>query len=211
MYNSKQPQTPLTYESLMASIHESNHLLTEQIAESNIFLTEKFAETERLIKKREEAEKKSKEDFDRRWKKIDETIGSWANNYGFIAEEYFFNSFERGKKNFFGEKFNEITKGLKGRINKLEDEYDIVMFNGSSIAIVETKYKAHVNDVPQVLKKAETFRILFPYHKDLKIYLGLATMAFYPELEQACINKGIAVIKQVGETVIIHDEHLKVF
>jgi hypothetical protein len=32
-------------------------------------------------------------------------------------------------------------------------------------------------------------------------------MAFYSELEQECINQGIAIIKQVGENVIINDAH----
>ena len=36
-------------------------------------------------------------------------------------------------------------------------------------------------------------------------------MVFYPELEQACISEGIAIIKQVGDTVVINDKHLKVF
>jgi hypothetical protein len=62
-----------------------------------------------------------------------------------------------------------------------------------------------------VLKKAETFRVLFPDYKDFKIYLGLASMSFYPELEQECINEGIAVIKQVGDTVVINDKYLKIF
>ena len=29
-------------------------------------------------------------------------------------------------------------------------------------------------------------------------------MVFYPELEQECIEQGIAVIKQVGDTVLIY-------
>ena len=56
-----------------------------------------------------------------------------------------------------------------------------------------------VNDIPKVIKKAETFRILCPDYKDYKIYLGLATLAFYPELEQECKKQGIAIIKQVGD------------
>ena len=77
--------------------------------------------------------------------------------------------------------------------------------------IIETKYEAHINDVPKVLKKAETFRILCPDHKDFKIYLGLASMVFYPELEQTCKEEGIAIIKQVGDMVVIDDGHLRVF
>ena len=85
------------------------------------------------------------------------------------------------------------------------------MLNGQSIGIVETKFKAHENDIPKVLKKAQTFRVNFPEYKDHKVFLGLATMAFYPELEQECKKQGIAIVKQVGDAVVINDKHLKVF
>jgi len=62
-----------------------------------------------------------------------------------------------------------------------------------------------------VLGKANTFRANFAEYKNHTIYLGLATMAFYPELEQACKDNGIAIIKQVGDSIVINDEHLKAF
>ena len=161
-----------------------------------------FRETDKLFKK-------SSEDFDRRMKKLEVTMGTWSNNHGVIAEEYFFNSFEKGKKNFFGEKFDEIKKNLKGA--ETDDEFDIVMVNGKTVGLVEVKFKAHVNDIPEILKKADAFRINFPKFQNHKLFLGLATMAFYPKLKQECINQGIAVIKQAGDTVVIYDEHLKAF
>jgi len=154
---------------------------------------------------------KSRADFDRRMKEIQKSVGGISDNQGKFAEEYFFNSFESGKTNFFGEKFDEIAKHLKNRWQGVEDEYDIVLYNHASVAIIEVKYKAHTNDIPTVLKKAETFRLLFPQYKDFKIYLGLASMSFYPELEQECIEQGIAVIKQVGDKVVINDTNLKAF
>ena len=48
-------------------------------------------------------------------------------------------------------------------------------------------------------------------YKDFKIYLGLASMSFYSELEQECINQGVAVIKQVGDIEVIINDNLKVF
>jgi len=164
-----------------------------QIQESNRILTEKQAET------------------DRQMKKLQELMGSWSNNHGSFAEEYFFNAFENGKKNFFGEHFNDIGKNVIVVCKGVKNEYDIVLYNDTSVAIIEVKYKAHKNDLEKVLKKAETFRILFPYYKDFKVYLGLASLSFYPELERECINHGIAVIKQVGDTVVINDAHLKIF
>ena len=148
---------------------------------------------------------------DRQIKKVNETMGAWSNNHGFFAEEYFFNSFEAGKQNFFGEKFDDIEKNVKGIKKGYKDEYDILLINGESVGIVEVKFKANDSDVPKVLRKAETFRVNFPEYQNHKVYLGLATMAFYPELEQECIKEGIAVIKQVGDTVVINDEHLKAF
>jgi hypothetical protein len=91
------------------------------------------------------------------------------------------------------------------------DEYDIVMYNDSYVAIVESKFNAHENDIQKVLKKAETFRILCSDYKDFKIYLGLASLSFYKELERECVKQGIAIIKQVGDNVVIRDKHLKVF
>ena len=167
--------------------------------------TEKFMEKSAL-----EADKRSAE-ADKRIKKLEDLMGSWATNHGSFAEEYFFNSFDENKQDFFGEHFNRIRKNVRHVWKNLEDEYDIVMYNDSYVAIVETKFRAHKNDLWKVLKKAETFRILCPDYKDYKIYLGLASLSFNDELEQECLDQGIAIIKQVGDTVIITDEHLKVF
>jgi len=197
---------------------ETDRMLTKKFAETaqqqketERAMKQGFAETRELMRENEKKAEKDHANYERRMKNMEKTMGSWTNSHGSFAEEYFFNSFEEGEQTFFGEKFDEIDRNLKWKRDGLKDEYDIVMFNSTSVAIVEVKYKAHKNDIPTVLKKAETFRILYPHYKDLKIYLALASMSFYEELEQECILQGIAVIKQVGDTVVIHDEHLKTF
>jgi hypothetical protein len=55
--------------------------------------------------------------------KLGEQIGGWANTHGSFAEEFFFNSFEDGRQNFFGEEFDEIEKKFKSRKGKLQDEH----------------------------------------------------------------------------------------
>jgi len=100
---------------------------------------------------------------------------------------------------------------MKGYKKNYKDEYDIVLFNGKSVAIVETKFRAHENDLPKIVKKAETFRINYPDFANHRIYLGLASLSFYDDVEKKCIDEGIAVVKQVGNTVVIADEHLKEF
>jgi len=181
------PASAPTFESVLASLQATDRMLSE-----------KFAETALQMK-----------ETDRKMKELQKTVGSITNNYGCFAEEYFFNSFEKDQKNFFGERFDEIKKNLKG--TETDDEYDILLLNDESLGIIEVKFKAHLKDVEAVLKKADTFRINFPKYKHHKIYLGLASMSFYSELEEACLEKGIAVIKQVGDTVVILDTGLKTY
>jgi hypothetical protein len=204
MENTVQNTAP-TFESVWAALQETDR----QMKENDRFIKEKFAESDR---QRKENERMLTEKFaagDRQMEKIRQTLGAWATNQGHFAEEYFFNSFDKGKQNFFGEQFDEIEKNIKGFDPK--DEYDILLINGKSMGIIEVKFKAHNNDIEQVLRKAVTFRSNFPKYATHRIYLGLASMSFYPELEQKCIENGIAIIKQVGETVVINDEHLKTF
>ena len=202
---------PLTYEGTMAAIQDSNRYLTEKQAENDRYLQEQFDKTYRLFTEAKIETEKDRKDYERRMKKMEETMGAWANNIGSFAEEYFTTSFEDGMQNFFGEKFDEIETNVKGIKKGHRDEYDILLINGKSVGIVEVKSKAHEHDVPKVLKKAQTFRVNFPEYANHQAYLGLATLVFYPELEQLCIDEGIAVIKLVGDTVVINDGHLKVF
>ena len=154
---------------------------------------------------------KRKIEFDNEIRKINESMGHYTNNIGYIAEEYFFNSFKAGKKNFFGENINRIEKNVKGINKDFRDEYDILLINKKTIIIIEVKNKANLNDIPKIQRKAETFRINFPEYKELKVYLGFASKGFYDEIEHECKEKGIAIIKQVGDTLIIFDENLKVY
>ena len=205
------PRPTATFESVWASLQEISLLMKEndrRIEKSRADYERRHADYERQHADYEI----QRIDNERRMKKFEETMGAWANNHGSFAEEYFYNSFEAGKRNFFGEKFEEIEKNVKGFTNKnFRDEYDILLINGKAIGIIEVKFRAHENNIPKVLRKAETFRINFPQYQYHRIYLGLATLSFYPELEQACISQGIAVIKQVGDTVVINDAHLKTF
>jgi len=219
-----QKTKPDTFETVLASLKETGKRFREmkQLYKEDRKDTERLIketresqkETDRLIKENAEQMKETDrqmKDTDRRMKKLQKTLGEWADNHGAFAEDYFFNSFEDGKQNFFGEEFDDIDKNVKGIKKGYKDEYDILLINGKSLGIVEVKFKAHINDVPKILRKAETFRVNFPDYEKHQVYLGLATLAFYPELEQECIDKGIAIIKQVGDTVVINDAHLKIY
>jgi hypothetical protein len=182
-----------------------------QIKETGLQMKETDRKMQETDRKMQETDRQMKE-TDRKIKETTRQLGGMAYNQGCFAEEYFINTFEKGHQYFFGEKFDSIRMNEKSGLNAvIEDEYDILLINGKTVGIVEIKFKAHINDIPEVLKKVDTFRANYPNYTNHKIYLGLATMAFYPELEQECIKQGIAIIKQSGEHLIIKDKHLKTF
>ena len=188
--------TPATFETVWAALDRVTELQEEgkkSFEEFKMFMQENEAK------------------YERRMKLMEKTMGSWGNNYGSFAEEYFFNCFEEGQQTFFGEHFDDIERNYKSARKNIKDEYDIVLFNEKSVGIIEIKFKAHKDDIAQVLRKAETFRFIYPDYEKHKVYLGLASMSFYPDVEEACIKEGIAIIKQVGDTVVINDDNLKVF
>ena len=183
--------TPVTPESVLAIVRE-------------VALSIKASEAQF---KQEMAE--SRAEFDRRMKRLDESIGGVSNSNGLFAEEYFFNSFEKGNRTFLGETFDDIERNVKGLESK--DEYDIVFINGKSVGIIEVKYKGRLDDIPKILNKANTFRTNYPKFQNHKIYLAMASMTFHQRLEDECRKEGIAIVKQVGDTVVINDEHLKAY
>ena len=156
-------------------------------------------------------QKENERKFELERQKIWKEIGYLGRSQGSFAEEYFFNAFERGEKNFFGKKFDEIERNLKIRSKEQNDESDIILYNADTIAIIEVKFRVRQDHIAKLFKKAETFKILNPDYKDFKIYLGLASLIFPKNIERECLKKGIAVIKQVGDTVVIIDEGLKAY
>ncbi|MGL4942067.1 MAG: hypothetical protein ACRC46_02610 [Thermoguttaceae bacterium] len=166
-------------------------------------MKESAAETERAMKE-------SSAKTDRKIKAVSKQLGGMANSNGAAAENYFYNSLKKTKM-FRNEKTERAVKNLWGRNRDLQDEYDLVLYNCNSIDIIEVKYNAQQKDVVQTLTKATTFRQIFPQYKDCAIYLGIASFVFDEAVEKFALDAGIAVIKQVGDAVVVNDSCLKKF
>ncbi|MGL4942066.1 MAG: hypothetical protein ACRC46_02605 [Thermoguttaceae bacterium] len=147
---------------------------------------------------------------DRVVKSVSRQLGNIGNNNGAMAENYFFNSLDK-TKTLGKEKFDNAAQNIKKWTRELCDEFDIVLYNCNSISIVEVKYNADKKDVAKTLTKATTFRQLFPEYKDFTFYLGIAGFVFDEGVEEAALDAGVAVIKQVGDAVVVNDSCLKKF
>ena len=152
------------------------------------------------------------EDFRKSMKSMQQELGGITKSNGEIAESYFVNSFNHSPQ-FAGQTFQFVDANTRrsAKALNLRDEYDLLLYNGVSVAIIEIKYKARKKDVEQLLKKTQTFKTLFPQYKDFDLYLGLAAFHFDFETEKESIEQGIGIIKQKGDNMVINDAHLKVF
>jgi hypothetical protein len=200
-----------TFETVWAALMESDR----QRKENERILNEKFAETDRQMKETDRQMKETDKKIEKAWRQMkanNKEIGGIANSNGEIAESYFINSFKK-YPHFAGQdyQFIESNKRYYSKALDLKDEYDLVLYNGVSVAIIEIKYKVRKEDVEETLKKAETFKKLLPQYKDFAIYLGLAGLHVYMNAESDAIKQGVAIIKQVGKNMVVNDGHLKMF
>jgi len=199
---------PLTFEGTWAAIQESNRYLTEMQAEFDREMKERQAENDRLIEETRQQMKESDRRFNEKMDKINEQIGGISKSNGEFCEEYFVNAFQKNPT-FLGEKFDYAQENLKPHPIVLNDQYDLVLSNGSTIAIIEMKYKAKVDDVGRMFRKLETYRANFPVHKDYKIYLALASFRFSDAVRKRADEAGIVLIQQQGEKIEVISNNVR--
>ena len=201
--------TVITPESVLAAVQASLKEVTSEVkvmfAEVKVMFSEvaaRQAATDRQIEK-----------VSKQIERTDKMMGGMSNNNGLFAEEYFFSSLDKGEKILLGEKFDNLIKAklIEDENNKTKGELDMILLNGTSAAIIEVKFRVREKSVEKVKKKVKPFRDKFPEYRNHRLYLGLASLVFDEVVEKDCRENGIAVIKQVGDSVVIYDENLKTF
>lgn len=170
---------------LVASLAVSQKETDNQLKETN----NQLKETDNQLK-----------ETDRKLEKIARMIGGVSKNQGDIAEDFFYNSLI--KDNHLGSlAFDDITKNMEKHRGKIQEEYDIFLTNGESIAIIEVKYKAHLEDINKLTRKFNNFKKLFPIYQDYKLYGAMASFYFNQDTKDELLNQGYFVIERRGDLV----------
>ena len=145
--------------------------------------------------------RESQKETDETIKKLGKLIGGIGNNQGDVAEEFFYNSLKH-KPRLAGIDYDFIYKNITKSKDKIEDEYDILLVNGKDVAIIETKYKAHSNDLDRLLNKKYTnFKKLYPEYKDYNHHLGLASFNINDDLKQKALDERVMILQRKGEVI----------
>lgn len=152
----------------------------------------------------------SQKQTDEQMKKTDEKLermgiylGNVTRNQGDVAEEFFFNSLANEPR-LGSIYFDNIMKNMQNYRGKLQEEYDLFLTNGDTIAIVEVKYKAHTNDLKKLDRKMGNFKLLFPIYKDYKLYGALASFYINDDTKKEALERGYFVLQRSGN--LIHTE-----
>ena len=172
-----------------------------EIAEMQKETDRRFKETERILN----------EKFARAEKMIENTnkqIGGISRSNGEFCEEYFINSFKENPT-FMGEKYERVVDYLKPEPVVINDEYDLVLRNGSTVVLIEMKYKASIEDVGKMFSKLHSYRANYPMFKDYKAYLALASFRFPTKVRKRADEEGIVLIEQRGDKIEVISEKVK--
>jgi hypothetical protein len=147
---------------------------------------------------------------DRFLKEIGQRMGSMASNQGDVAEEFFYNSLKAAPQ-VGGIVFDTVTPNLVIGTKQSSSEFDIVLVNGQSVALIEVKYKAHVNDLDQIQKQVDRYRQLRPEHKNYKIFGGIAGFKVPADVVKLAQERGMFVLQRRGDVIDSAIEEMRAF
>ena len=133
-------------------------------------------------------------------KRIGIDFGNMKQNQGEIAEEFFFNSL-LDDPHLGTIHFDDIAKSQFKHRGNVQEEYDIVMTNGSAVGIIEVKYKAHENDLDSLDRKMKNFKKLFPVYERCKLYGAIASFNFYDKAKKEALKRGYFVLQRSGNVI----------
>jgi len=198
-------------ERIVKETSESIKRTEKMIENTSRELDVKFTRGEQMI---ENTSRELDVKFTRTEKMIENTnkqIGGISRSNGEFCEEYFINSFKENPT-FMGEKYDYVVEYLRPYPNTvIEDEYDLILHNGSTVVIIEMKYKASIEDVGKMFSKLHSYRANYPMNKDYKVYLALASFRFPAKVRKRADEQGIVLIEQRGDKIEVISKKVKTF
>jgi hypothetical protein len=198
--------TDAELKALVASLAVSQKQTDEQIKKTHEELKTSMDALAVSQKQTDEQMKRTDEQMKRTDEKLERMgiyLGNVTRNQGDVAEEFFFNSLVKEPR-LGGIYFDDITKNMEKHRSNIQEEYDLFLTNGDAIAIVEVKYKAHLNDLDKLDRKIKNFKLLFPIYQHHKLYGALASFYINDATKEEALNRGYFVLQRLGD--LIHTE-----
>ena len=142
--------------------------------------------------------------------RLADLYGGVSSNQGSAAEEFFYNSLSANPV-LGGIKFDRVSANVNISTKKRTAEFDIVMVNGGSVAVIEVKYKVHPSDLEKTEKTLKRYREFYPEHKGFDLYGGIAGFSVPPDVAKAAKDKGLFVLKRKGDVFTADAKGMRAF
>jgi hypothetical protein len=133
-----------------------------------------------------------------------------STSQGLVSEEFFYNCLA-DTLTVAGIKYDTIDKNIKQKVNGKWLEVDLLLENGSNIALIEVKYRARTDNIEQLKNTIATYREAFPQHKDYTIYAGIASFNLDDFVVNQAHENGFFVLKRMGELLEIDSKSMRTF
>ena len=178
----------------------------QELKESQVKTDEQLNKTHKEIQELKEVQKETSKAV----KKVSRLFGISENKQAAIIEDVFHNSLIK-TMTVNGVQYNYIDKNIKMKEGTKEiGELDIILYNGSTIALIEVKTKAHPNDLTLLYKLLENYKKKHPTDQR-EIFLYYASFCFTSEIEQEASKKGIGLLTVQGDTIESLNDSLVAF
>lgn len=188
---------PTTFEHVWAMFQETNKQFHESFRQFRE-VREQSKETDRRFKETDQRFRETERKID----KLAKLYGGVSENSRDVAEEFFKRGLE-ARDSLHGISYEQVGR-LQKKTKKLQGEYDIVLYNGDIMIVIEVKYKLHPNDVEDfITRKLPAFKPLFPEYADKKIMGAVAGMSVPTESYELAAKQGLLVLTQSGENIVV--------
>ncbi len=170
--------------------------------------TEHLNRTDEQLRRTDEELKNMFKKVDARLDRVARQLGGVSNNQGDVAEEYFINSL-KDKLEVIDIDFDYLIPNYVIEGKNIKDEFDILLINSDSVAIIEVKYKVHPNDVDKLDKKINNLKKL-PQFKNYSVYASIAGFNVPKYAIDKALQRGYSVLQRKGDYIQTYSEISKV-
>ena len=179
--------------------------LFKETAESFKETDERFKETDRRFK---ETDKKFKE-TDRFLKEVSASVGKLGNRLGEFIED----AVRPAAVRLFqgrGIIVHEVQQNVSVQRGEEGLEIDLMVVNDSEAVAVECKSNLKIDDVNEHLERLGKLKRLLPRYANFRVMGAVAAMVIPDNVARYAASKGLFVIGQSGEDMVIrNDEDFK--
>jgi len=180
---------------------ETDRLMKQQSLDTD----KKFQDTDKKFQNTERLMKQQSLDTDKKFQDTDKRIGKLTNRLGEFIEEMV----RPGAVRLFRERgidVHVVSRNVTAERDGEAVEIDLLVVNDGEMIVVECKSSLSVDDVNDHLDRLAKVKRLFPLYRDMRIMGAVAAMVMQENVSRYAYKKGLFVLCQSGDTMIIRND-----